>query len=73
MRIASGANPVQGMERLALLGVDRDGTVHLLNSFFYVLVGPYSTDRRLIDFVGEFPSEGLSPVKDILVNDFVVR
>ena len=45
---ASGVDPVPGIEPLTLLGVDRDGTVHLLHSFFSVAVGQYSTNRKLV-------------------------
>ena len=60
--LASGAGPVPGPNRPALLGVDRDGTAHLPNPLFLsVPVGPCSTDRILPAFVGERPSEGLPP------------
>ena len=53
--LASGVEPYPGLERLYLLGVDREGTVHVLHSFFSVPVGCYSTERRLLDFNGELP------------------
>ena len=54
------------------MGVNRDGTVHLLHSSFFVPVGPYSTDRLLSAFVGELPAEGLPLVADILGEAFAV-
>ena len=60
------------MERLALLGVERYGTVHILHSFSSVPVGRYSTYRRLLDFSGDLSTEVLFPVADIHVSSFVV-
>ena len=59
---ASGLDPVPGLERLALILVDSDGTVNILHSLFSVPVGPYYTDRRLLAFSGELPPESLPPV-----------
>ena len=59
--IASGVDPALGMERLGLLGVDRDGIVHLLDSFFSVPVRLYAINRRLCDFSGELSTEGPPP------------
>ena len=53
------------MEFLTFLGVDRGVTVHLLHSFFSILIGPYSTDWWLFDFVVDIPNEGLPPVVDL--------
>ena len=33
-----------GIERLALMGIDLDGMLHLLHSFFSIPLGPYSTE-----------------------------
>ena len=41
--LASGMDPAPNLERLALLGVGRDRTVHGLHSFLSVLVCCYST------------------------------
>ena len=41
--ITSGVDQAPGLERLALLCVIRDGTVHVLQSYFSVPVGRYST------------------------------
>ena len=70
--LASRVDRVPGLERLSLLGVNLEGTVHLLYSFFSIPVGPYSTDRRLLVFSGEIPTEGLPPVTDIPVTSFAV-
>ena len=56
--IVSRVDPDLGLERLTLLGVDRDGTVHVSHLLFYVMVGPYDTDRRLLAFSGDLPMEG---------------
>ena len=45
--LASRVEPVPGFERLALFLVNLDGTVHLLQSLFFVPVGLYSTDQGL--------------------------
>ena len=49
--LAYRADLVPGMEFLTLLGVNQDGTVHLLHSFFSILIGQYFTDRWLFAFV----------------------
>ena len=64
---------VQGLERLTLLRVDWDGTVHLLHSFLSLLVVPYTIDQRLLAFFEELPSEGLPPVTEIPVDAFLMR
>ena len=70
--ISYGVDPVPGMECLALLGVNQDGTVHILHSFFDVPVGRYSAERRLLAFSGELPTGGLPPVTELLVASFAV-
>ena len=55
--LAYRVDPAAGLEHLTLLGVDRDGTVHILHSFFSVPVGPYATTRRLLAFSGDLPTE----------------
>ena len=45
--LASRMDPVPGFERLALLWIDQDRTVHLLYFFFSVPVGLYSSDWQL--------------------------
>ena len=46
-RLASRVDPVPGFERVGLLQVDLDGTVHVLPSMFSVPVDLYFTARRL--------------------------
>ena len=70
--LASRLEPAPGLERLALLGVDRDETMHILHSFFSVPVKWYSTERRLLAFSGEISMEWLPPMTDISVTSFVV-
>ena len=45
--LASGVDPVPGFDRVGLLQVDPDGTVHVLHSILSVPVDLYSTARRL--------------------------
>ena len=52
-------------ERLTLLGVDRDGMVHLIKSLFSVPVGLYSSDWQLFACCKEFPRKELPPVADL--------
>ena len=63
---------VQKQDRLALMGVNLDGIVHLLQSFFSVTDVPYSMDRRLIAFSWEPSLEGLSKVTELTVDAFAV-
>ena len=55
--LASGAETVLFLERLILIGFDRDGTVHLLHLFLSVLFDPYSRDQRLLELFGDLPSD----------------
>ena len=71
--LASGADPSPGMERLTLLGVDQDGTVHVLRLFFSVPVRPYGIAIRILSFSGELPMEGLRPMMELPVASFLVR
>ena len=50
--LASYVNPVTGMERLDLLGFDQDEILDLLYLFFSILVGSYSMDWMLLEFIG---------------------
>ena len=61
------------MERLTLIGVDWDGMVHVLHSLFSVPVGRYYTERKLLAFSGELPTEGIPSVTDLSVDSFRVR
>ena len=55
--IELGVDPVPGMERIFLLGVDQYGTVYLLHSLFSVPVDLYSKTRRLFACQGDMPGE----------------
>ena len=56
--LASGVDPTLGLERLNLLGAERDGTVHVFHLFFSIPVGTYATTRWLYVFSGDLPTEG---------------
>ena len=73
VHIASGVDPVHGLERLFLLGVDRGRTVHLLHLAISVLVNLYSTTRRFFAFLGELPEEGLPSVVELPAEALAVR
>ena len=57
--IMAEAAPVPGLEDIMLLGVDRDGGLHILHSLFSVPVGSYDPVRQLFRCCRELPSEGL--------------
>ena len=59
--IELGVDPVPGMERIFLLGVDQYGTVYLLHSLFSVPVDLYSKTRRLFACQGDMPGETPPP------------
>ena len=61
------------MGRLALLMVHWYGEVQVLHSFFYLLVVPYSTERRLLYFRVELSLEGISPIAEIPVASISVQ
>ena len=65
--------PVPGLEKVTLLGVDKDGRVHLMHSLFSVRVNVYSTECRLFACVGELPAEGLPQVTELLPDFFASR
>ena len=54
-KLAPGVELILVLDCLALMGVYRDGTVNLLHWFFSVPYIPYSTDQRLMAFVGDLP------------------
>ena len=70
--LASRVDPIPGLNHPTLLGVNPDGTVHILHLFFFVPVVPYSTNTQLIAFSEELPPEVLPWVKDLPVDAFVV-
>ena len=71
--LAAGVDSAPTMECLALIMVNWDGEVQVLHPFFSVPVAPYGTDRCLLDFRGELPSEGLPQIAAIPVASFVVQ
>ena len=70
--LASGVH-IPGLERVALIGVNTDGTVHILHSLLSVLVDLYSTSQRLFACQGELPAEGLPSVADIYHESFAAQ
>ena len=56
--LTDDSSPVPGLTGLTLLGVDQDGESHILQSFFFVPVGPYGLDSQLFGCREELPSEG---------------
>ena len=64
-QMASGVDPVPGLERLTVVGVDPDRRVHLMHLLLSVQVNVYSTQRRLFACLGNLPAEGLPLVVDI--------
>ena len=70
--LASGVDPVPGFERVVLLQVDLDGTVHLLHLLFSVPAGLYSTAWRLFTCRGELPNEGLPSMLELTLDAFRV-
>ena len=71
--LALGEVLVPGLERVTLVGVDKDRRVHLMHSLFSVRVNKYSIECRLFDYVGELPAKGLPQVTDILPDFFAAR
>ena len=68
----SSVDPVLGFERLFLLGVNRDRTVHLMQSLFSVPVGLYSTSSRFFACIVNLPGEVLPPMVEITVEAFAL-
>ena len=64
---------IPGLERVALVRLDPDRMVHLLNSLLSVRVDLYLTSRRLFTFQGEFSAEVLPPVVGITHEAFAER
>ena len=64
---------VPGLERVTLVGVEKDGRVHLMHSLFSVRVDVYSTECRLFACLGELPAGGLPQVMDISPDFFRAR
>ena len=55
--IASGVKPIPGFSGITLLAVNWGGTVHLLHSYFSILVGVQSTYRQIFPCPGDIPEE----------------
>ena len=70
--LASWFEPVLGLERLSLLEVDQDLTVHLLHLLFSVPVDLYSTGRQLFACLEELPDKGFPLVVKKLVEASVL-
>ena len=55
--LAFGEVTVSGLEKITLVGVDKDGRVYLMHLLFSVRVNIYLTECRLFACVGELPAE----------------
>ena len=71
--LAFGVNPVPGFEWVALLQVNPDRTVHLLNSLFSIPFILYSIAQQLFACRGDLSSKVLPPVVELPVDAFGVR
>ena len=60
-----GEVPVPGLERVTLVGAEKDGRVHLIHLLFSVCVDVYLAECCLFACLGELTAEGLPPVMDI--------
>ena len=56
---------VPGLEHVSLVGVDKDGRVHLMHSLFSFRVDVYSTECCLFTCLGNLPVKGLPLVMEI--------
>ena len=65
--LASGVDPVPGLDQLELLGVYQDGMLHLLHSLFSIPVDLYSSTRHIFACRGEQPNEVLPLMLELLV------
>ena len=73
LHLALGEVPVPGLEKVTLVGVDKDGRVHLMHSLFSVRVNVDSTECPLFTCIGELPAEGLRQVTELLPDFFAAR
>ena len=64
---------VPGFERVALMQVDQDGTMHLLHLLLSVPVDLYSTSRRLFNFRVDLSINGFLPFVELPVDVFRVQ
>ena len=60
-QLESGVDTFTGLERITLLGVDRDRMVHLLKFLLSIPVSLFLTIRRLFACMGELPTEPPHP------------
>ena len=67
-----GVDPVPGLDRICLLGFDRDGTVHLLHLLFSFPVELYSLARRLFACKGDLPDKHLPLMMELPAESFVM-
>ena len=72
-QLSPRVDPVPGLERVTVVGVDLDGRVHLMHLLLTVWVNVYSTQRRLFDCLGNMPAEGLPLVVEIPDEAFAAR
>ena len=68
--LVSGVDLALGLERLSLIGIYRDVTVHIFHSF---LVVPYSTEIPILYFSVDIPLERLPPVTEFTDASFAVQ
>ena len=64
-QLTLGLDPVPGLDRVTLVGVDLDVMVHLMHSILSVWVDIYLAIRRLFSCLGDLPAKGLPLVVDI--------
>ena len=72
-QLASGVDPVPGLERLTFVGADPYGMVHLMHLLFCVWVDIYSNSRRLFGCLVKLIIEGLPLVAEIPHKSFAAR
>ena len=71
--LALGEVPFPDLERVTLVGVDKDRRVHLMHSLFSICVDVYSTEFCLLVCLGKLPAEGFPPVMEMLPYFFAAR
>ena len=62
VQLALGVDLVTGMEQVAVVGVDPDGRVHLIQLLFSVQVNVYLSQICLFDCLVQLTAKGLPPV-----------
>ena len=71
--LALGVVPVPGLERVTLVGVDKNVRVNFMHPLFFVRFDVYSTVCPLFAFLGELTAKGLLLVMEIPPDFFVTR